>query len=374
MNFKKISASLLTLFMLAGCGSSTTASPSADAADSGSAANASKTIDVLKMQFVPSRDAEMIMQGTSELPQILIEAMKKRGYEIGDVEITVGAGSDYNVTGEALASGSVDVAWLPASTFVNYGDETTVALTATRDALSNDSEDAKTWNGEANKTTRVSGTPVTYYRGLLYAGPSANGRKIAAKVENGEPITWDDLNECNWAVASTTSSAGYVFPTLWLMKNYDGKTIADLAHTTQLSYPQAFAQAAAETVDIILCYADGRLDYEDDWNRPTTETDDAGNQGFGRTASIFDELSVFGVTDPIFNDTVSLTKNPVPGHEIVATEEFKNDFSDAMIEIAGTEKGKEIISVYSHTGYVKADPKNYEALKTGLEEVAAANK
>ena len=91
-------------------------------------------------------------------------------------------------------------------------------------------------------------------------------------------------------------------------------------------------------------------------------------------ASIFDELSVFGVTDPIFNDTVSLTKNPVPGHEIVATEEFKNDFSDAMIEIAGTEKGKEIISVYSHTGYVKADPKNYEALKTGLEEVAAANK
>ncbi len=45
-----------------------------------------------------------------------------------------------------------------------------------------------------------------------------------------------------------------------------------------------------------------------------------------------------------------------------------------MIEIAGTEKGKEIISVYSHTGYVKADPKNYEALKTGLEEVAAANK
>ena len=82
MNFKKISASLLTLFMLAGCGSSTTASPSADAADSGSAANASKTIDVLKMQFVPSRDAEMIMQGTSELPQLLIEAMKNAAMKL----------------------------------------------------------------------------------------------------------------------------------------------------------------------------------------------------------------------------------------------------------------------------------------------------
>lgn len=372
MNFKKLSVSLLAMAMLAGCGSSSaSATASAASATDGSASKGS--IDVLKMQFVPSRDAETILQGTSKLPELLKEQMAKRGYDIGDIEITVGAGSDYNVTGEALASGSVDVAWLPASTYANYSDDTTLALTATRDALSNDSEDPKTWNGEANATTRIAGQPVTYYRGLMYAGPSENGRKIAAKVEAGEEITWDDLNSCSWAVASTTSSSGYIFPTLWLMKNYDGKTLADLAHTTQLSYPQAFAQAAAETIDIVLCYADGRMDYEDDWTRPTTETDDSGNQGFGRSASIYDEMSVFAVTDPIYNDTVCLTKNPAAGHEVVATDDFLSAFQDSMIEIAGTDEGKEIISVYSHTGYLKGDPANYEDLKKGLETVAAAN-
>lgn len=185
MNFKKLSVSLLAMAMLAGCGSSSaSATASAASATDGSASKGS--IDVLKMQFVPSRDAETILQGTSKLPELLKEQMAKRGYDIGDIEITVGAGSDYNVTGEALASGSVDVAWLPASTYANYSDDTTLALTATRDALSNDSEDPKTWNGEANATTRIAGEPVTYYRGLMYAGPSENGRKIAAKVEAGE--------------------------------------------------------------------------------------------------------------------------------------------------------------------------------------------
>lgn len=365
MNFKKLGITLLSAALLAGCSSASSAAASNS--------STSTSIDTLKMQFVPSRDAETIMQGTSKLPELLKEQMAKRGYDIGNIEITVGAGSDYNVTGEALASGSVDVAWLPASTYANYMDETTVALTATRDELSNDSTDPKTWNGEENATTRVEGSPVTYYRGLMYAGPSENGRKLAAKVEAGEELTWDDLNSCSWAVASTTSSSGYVYPTLWLMDHYDGKTLADLDHTTQLSYPQAFAQAAAGTIDVVLCYADGRMDYAESWTMPTTETNKNGVQGFGRSASIYDEMTVFAVTEGIYNDTVSLTKNPVKGHECVATDEFKKAFQESMIEIAGTDEGKEILAVYSHTGYEVADPKNYESLLKGLQTVASAN-
>ncbi len=84
-------------------------------------------------------------------------------------------------------------------------------------------------------------------------------------------------------------------------------------------------------------------------------------------------MTVFGVTDSIFNDTVCLTKNPVEGHEAVATDDFLTAFQESMIEIAGTDEGKEIIAVYSHTGYEIGDPANYESLKTALETVAAAN-
>lgn len=360
MNIKKVTVSLLAAAMLAGCGGGSAA------ASSTSAASGSKDIDEIKMQFVPSRDAETILKQTTDLPQLLIDKMKEKGYNIGKIDITVGAGSDYNVTGEALASGSVDIAWLPAGTYAQYSDETQVVLTATRDALSNDSTDPTTWNGDANKTTRVSGQPVTYYRGLIYAGPSEKGKALAAKVAAGEKLTWDDLNNASWAVASTTSSSGYIFPSLWLMQNYDGKKISDLANTTQTNYPTAFAEAAAGSVDVVLCYADGRMDYEQAWTTPTTEQDSTGIQGFGRSDSIWNEMSVIGVTDKIYNDTVAVTKaNPD-----IDNDDFISAFQDAMIEIAGTDVGKKIFAVYSHTGYEKANDSDYDSIREGLKEVS----
>ena len=56
------------------------------------------------------------------------------------------------------------------------------------------------------------------------------------------------------------------------MQNYDGKKISDLSKVTPLDsgYGTAFSMAAAEQVDIIVCYADGRNDYEASWNLLTT--------------------------------------------------------------------------------------------------------
>ena len=109
-----------------------------------------------------------------------------------------------------------------------------VILTATRAGLSNDSEDPTTWNGEANKTLK-NGPQVTFYRSLIYATPSAYGKELAAKVNAGEKLTWEDLDKANWAVSNTSSSAGYIYPTMWLMENYDGKKISDLSNVTRTS-------------------------------------------------------------------------------------------------------------------------------------------
>lgn len=349
MNIKKLAVSSLAVAMLAGCSGKTSA-PAESAPAEGS-----KDIAELKMLFVPSRDPEVIKATTANLPALLKDALAEEGYNVGEISIDVSAGSDYSVAGEALASGAADIAWLPAGTYIQFQDEVQVILTATRDALSHDETDPMAWNGEANATTRVTGEPVTYYRGLIYAGPSEKGRELAAKVENGEELTWEDLNSASWAVASTTSSSGYVFPTLWLMDHYDGKKITDLERTTQTNYSNAFAQAAAGGVDIVLCYADGRMDYGDAWTRATTETDDKGAAGFGRTDSIFNEMSVIGVTEKIYNDTVCVTK----AKPEINNEEFQTAFQNALMKVAGTEEGKEIIKVYSHTGYVAASESDY---------------
>ena len=328
------------------------------------AALAEETIqmDKLTFQFVPSKDADVSITGTQNLPELVQAEMLKHGYEIGEVEISVG--TNYNATGEAMAAGSIDVGWLPGGTYALYSDEVDVILTATRDGLSNDSEDPRTWNGDENKTLPTD-EQVTFYRSLVYAGPSEYGRVLAAKVNAGEALTWEDLDAATWAVGATSSSAGYIYPTLWLMENYDGHKVSDLSKTVQLGYADAFAQAAAEQIDIVVCYADGRRDYEAAWNLPTDSADETGKAGMGREDSIWNEMTVIGVTDGIYNDTVAVTKaNPD-----IYNPEFIAALQQSLIDIINTEEGKAIFSVYSHTGYAIGEDSDYDAARAALAVV-----
>ena len=290
--------------------------------------------------------------------------MAKLGYDIGEVDISVG--TSYDATGEAMSAGTIDVGWLPGGTYALYSDDVDVLLTATRNGLSNDSENPADWNGDANATQK-NGPQVTYYRSLIYATPSEYGKQLAEKVNNGEALTWDDLNNATWAVQKTSSSAGYIYPTMWLMKNYDGKKISDLANVIPLDsgYGTAFSYAAAESVDIIVCYADGRNDYEESWMLATDKQDSTGKQGMGRSDSIWNELNVIGVTDGIYNDTVAISKRS-PYY----TDELKEALQQCFINIINTEKGKEIFGVYSHAGYAIATDADYDGARAALAAVA----
>ena len=277
--------------------------------------------------------------------------MKEKGYNIGKVDISVS--DSYEAAGEALSAGSVDVAWLPGGTYALYSNDSDVVLTATRHGFKNDSTNPKDWNGDANKTQN-SDKPVTYYKGLIYAGPSAYGRKLAAKVNAGEKLTWEDLDKAKWAVRDVTSSAGYIYPTMWLQEQFKGKGIKDLSKVTTLNYAAEFQQAAAEQIDVIVCYADGRQDYEKQWQKE-----------WGRKDSIWNELNVIGVTQNVYNDTVTVTmKKPE-----IYNKEFMTAFQDSIIEISKTEEGKKIFGIYKHSGYAKASDKDYDGARQALKAV-----
>lgn len=372
---------MAAMTMLTGCGSKTTdsnATPDSSAADTSATDNSvadttttegasnevKQSFDKLTLEFVPSKDADVIITGTAELPQLVKEEMAKMGYDIGEVDISVG--TSYDATGEAMSAGTIDVGWLPGGTYALYSDDVDVILTATRNGLSNDSENPADWNGDANATQK-NGPQVTYYRSLIYATPSEYGKQLAEKVNNGEALTWDDLNKATWAVQKTSSSAGYIYPTMWLMKNYDGKKISDLANVIPLDsgYGTAFSYAAAESVDIIVCYADGRNDYEESWMLATDKQDSTGKQGMGRSESIWNELNVIGVTDGIYNDTVAISKRS-PYY----TDELKAALQQCFINIINTEKGKEIFGVYSHAGYAIATDADYDGARAALQAVS----
>ena len=322
-------------------------------------------MDKLTLEFVPSKDADVIITGTANLPELLKAELANQGYDIDEIDITVG--TSYEATGEALSAGTIDIGWLPGGTYAIYSEDKSVdvILTATRAGLSNDSTDPTTWNGDANKTLPTD-NQVTFYRSLIYATPSAYGRELAAKVAAGEALTWEDLDKATWAVANTSSSAGYIYPTMWLMENYDGKKVSDLSNVVPgLGYGTMFQQAAAEQIDIIFCYADGRRDYEDAWTIPTDQQDATGKQGMGRSDSIWNELSVIGVTEGIYNDTVAITTQ----NAAVYNPEFIAAMQNALINIINTEEGAAIFAVYSHTGYAVATDADYDGARMALTAV-----
>lgn len=297
-------------------------------------------IETLKIQFVPSREPEEIVTQTEPLKEILKAKLAEKGYDVKNIDITVG--TNYEATGEALSAGSVDVGFIPGGTYAIYDDGAEVILTATRKGLSVESDNAKDWNDK--KPTEQIDNQVNFYRALIIAGPSEKGKELAAKVNKGEKLTWEDLSSAKWSVMSSSSPAGYIYPYLWLQKNYE-KGLTDLPSLVQAdSYPSSMARLASGQVDVMVGFADVRMDNADKWQSE-----------FGKTQSIWDETNVIGVTDKIFNDTISVSKNSE-----IMTDDFKKALSDSFMEIAQTDEGKKIISIYSHEGYQVAKDSDYD--------------
>lgn len=299
-----------------------------------------KTVDKLSVGFVPSRDPEEIIAATDPLKDLMKEELKKEGYDVKNVDITVG--TNFEAVGESLSAGTLDVGFIPGGTYVLYDDGADVILTATRAGLSIDSDSAKDWND--NKPTAPTDKQAESYRALMIAGPSSKGQELAKKVNAGEELSWDDLNGASWSVMSSSSPAGYIYPSLWLQENYD-KNLSDLTNIVQSdSYGSAFARLAAGQVDVVLTYADARRDFEEGWTKE-----------YDREKSIWDETNVIGVTPAIYNDTISVSKNST-----VVDADLKKALQNAFINIGNSEKGKEVIAIYSHEGYKEATSADYD--------------
>lgn len=354
---KKFLASILTLTLCLGlatgcAGKQTPAENNTESAGE----TGVKEIPSLKIAFSPYADADQITTATEPLEQLLQAKLLEKGYDVKDIDMTVG--TSYTAVGEALSAGSADIGFISGGNYVLFSDDCDVLLTALRYAINKDSENPADWNdGTIEENTK---DMSTYYRCIILAGPSEKGQELQAKVNAGEELTWDDLNSANWSVMGTSSPAGYIYPALWLQDRY-GKGISDLSSAVQSdSYASAFARLASGQVDVLVTYADARRDYAERWN---TE--------FGREGSIWEETNVIGVTAPIYNDTISVSKNSeIMDADLIAA------LQDAFINIGNTEEGKQVIAIYSHNGYQKAQSSDYDnerAAQKLIQELTAAN-
>lgn len=306
---------------------------------------------VLKIAFSPYSDPESIITNTKPLEEMLKLQLKKRGYEISSIQMTVG--TSYEAVGEALSAGSVDAGFISGGTYVLFDQEVDVLLTALRSAINKDSPNPAEWNdGTIEKET---GDYATGYRSIIIAGPSEKGRALQDKINAGELLTWEDLNEATWAVMSPASASGYQYPSLWLKQNY-GKRISDLKSTLRSdSYSTSIARLASGQADIMVSYGHIRIKNAPLWQKK-----------FGGTASMQEQTGIIGVTPLVYNDTISVSKKS----KLFTDKGFREAFAESMIEIGKTEEGRAIIEkTFSQKGYVKAKSSDYDSERQVQSEI-----
>lgn len=332
---RKILSTLLVLCMcisaLAGCGST----------DSNKNSDGAKTVDSLKIAFSPYADADQIITATEPLTELLKTKLLEKGYDVKEIDMTVG--TNYTAVGQALSAGSADLGFISGGNYVLFSDDCDVLLTALRYAINKDSDNPTDWNdGTIEENTDEMST---YYRCIILAGPSEKGRELAAKVNNGEELTWDDLNSATWSVLNPTSASGYIYPCLWLQENY-GKGISDLANVVQSdSHTTSVARLASGQADIMVSYGHIRIK-----NAPIWQSD------FGGKGEMASDTDIIGVTEGIYNDMIAYSKTS----EIMTDEDFRKAVGEAFIEIAETDEGKEIINVFSQVGYTWGQDSDYD--------------
>ena len=339
---KKFLATLLSLALCLGVATGC-AGKETPAANSGKdvAETGVKEIPSLKIAFSPYADADQITTATEPLEQLLQAKLLEKGYDVKEIDMTVG--TSYTAVGEALSAGSADIGFISGGNYVLFSDDCDVLLTALRYAINKDSDNPADWNdGTIEENTQ---DMSTYYRCILLAGPSEKGQALLAKVNNGEELTWDDLNSATWSVLSPTSASGYIYPCLWLQEHY-GKGISDLDNVVQSdSHTTSVARLASGQVDVMVSYGHIRIK-----NAPKWESD------FGGTAPMVEQTGVIGVTDGIYNDMIAYSKTS----DTMADEAFRQAVGESFIELAQTEEGQEIFGIFSQVGYDWGSDSDYD--------------
>lgn len=295
----------------------------------------------LKIAFSPYADADTIVASTEPLEALLHDKLLEKGYDVQDIDMTVG--TSYTAVGQALSAGSADIGFISGGNYVPFSGDCDVLLTALRYGINKDSENPADWNDGAIEENTADMS--TYYRCVILAGPTETGRALQEKVDNGEALTWDDLNSATWSVLSPTSASGYIYPCLWLQEHF-GKGISDLDHVVQSdSHTTSVARLASGQVDVMVSYGHIRIK-----NAPIWESD------FGGTAPMAEQTGIIGVTDGIYNDMIAYSK----ASDLMADEAFRQALGEAFIELAETDEGKEIISVFSQVGYTWGSDADYD--------------
>jgi len=302
---------------------------------------------VLNVYFVPSRDGADILDTVAPLEELLKAELADLGFDYDSVVVSVG--SSYEVAAQAVTAGTAEVVFLPGGTYVTYENEGVglyPILAATRSALTVTGTDPLVWNAHGVVAGDDDAIATGYASIMIINNTTTIGAELLAEL-NGDGLTWDTFKDAKFCRGSATSSAGTIYPGLWVADTFPGHTLEDLGSNLLevTDYGQKVADLKAGNCDVVSLYGDARRDHFDKWDESTVSAD----------SSIWTETSVIGVTDMITNDGIQ-----VGGHVSLQLAEA---LATAFKNLVKTDAGADIFAIYSHTGYADITPRDYNGAR-----------
>lgn len=302
---------------------------------------------VLNVYFVPSRDGADILDTVQPLEDLLKAELATLGFDFDSVKVSVG--SSYEVAAQAVTAGTAEVVFLPGGTYVTYeneGEGLFPILAATRSALTVTGTDPTVWNQHVIDNGKVDGDDdaiATGYASIMVINNTTTiGAALLAEV-NGSGLTWDTFKDAKFCRGSATSSAGTIYPGLWIADTFPGHTMDDLGSNVLevKDYGQKVADLQVGNCDIVSLYGDARRDHEAKWDTDVTK--------------IWTETSVIGVTDMITNDGIQVGGQVSINLSIALQTAFMN--------LVKTTDGAAVFAIYSHSGYAIIDAVEYNGAR-----------
>ncbi|QGS51660.1 lipoprotein [Spiroplasma tabanidicola] len=355
--------------------------------------------DELSVVFIPSNNATEIINTVKPLEDKLSAKLKEKAEADGRTfskKVKVSVSTSYEVAGNELSDGTIDVAFLPIGTYESIRgtlDQSTglysnaaVLLNASRSGVTpdttlkefktNDKFDSSkaskvmdanlsydlsnnynniTKNGfstkkEAQEKLLDDSNKASYYRSYIYANVKSLSDKYKidfSKVAKEEYVTkLKDIftNENNFTGEnalkfafgkSKTSSASALYPIMWL-KNVIGLNDTQVKKLWDLKTRQeSYPEAASKLNSQSFDFAVG---YSDIRNEISNESE---------SLEAFKNTVVVGASDAILNDGIQYSRKKLKDEKLIS--DLRKSFEELAISEA------DIFKIYNHTGYVGPD-------------------
>ena len=193
----------------------------------------------------------------------------------------------------------------------------------------------------------------------VYFVPSRDPEEIVTATEPLSDLLKNELAGLGYDVDSVNISVGTTYEAVGEALSAGTADVGFIPGGTYVLYDDGCDVILTATRDGLNKDSDNPADWND--GQPTEASD---KQAVSYRA-------LFGVTDPIYNDTVCVSKTSP-----YMDENLKTAIQTALINIGNTEEGKAVIAIYSHNGYEPAQSSDYDKEREAqklIQELNAAN-